>query len=78
MWDRLLLQSASGIRRCDRLYYKVHQVLQSVTVITKWYVTKQTVLCVCVHTELPVTKFKEEYLQSLRDKVSYINKKNSW
>ena len=47
--DRLLLQSASGITKCDklllhyasgitkndRLYYKVRQVLQSVTVITK-------------------------------------------
>ena len=36
---RLLLQSASGITKCDRLYYKVRQVLQSVTVITKWGVT---------------------------------------
>ena len=29
--DRLLLQSASVITMCDRLYYKVRQVLQSVT-----------------------------------------------
>ena len=36
---RLLLQSTSGITKCDRLYYKVSQVLQSVTVITKWDVT---------------------------------------
>ena len=37
--DRLLLQSASGIAKCDRPYYKVHQVLQCVTVITKGDVT---------------------------------------
>ena len=37
---RLLLKSASYIRNCDRLYYKVRQVLQGVTVITKWDVTK--------------------------------------
>ena len=37
--DRLLLQSASGITKCDKLYYKARQVLQSVTVITKWHVT---------------------------------------
>ena len=28
--------SVSGITKCDRLYYKVHQVLQYVTVIAKW------------------------------------------
>ena len=38
-FDRFLLQSASGITKCDRLYYKVRQVLQSVTVITRWDVT---------------------------------------
>ena len=38
-------QSASSITKCDRLYYKVHQVLQSATVITKWDVTKD-VICV--------------------------------
>ena len=27
--DRLLLLSASGITKCDRLYYKVRQLLQS-------------------------------------------------
>ena len=37
--DRLLLQSPSGITKSDRLYYKVRQVLQSVTIITKWDVT---------------------------------------
>ena len=37
--DRSLLQSASGITKCDRLFYKVRQVLQSATVITKWDVT---------------------------------------
>ena len=37
--DRLLLQNASGITKCDRIYYKVRQVLQSATVITKWDVT---------------------------------------
>ena len=36
---RLLLQSTSGITKCDRLYYKVRQILQSVTVITNWGVT---------------------------------------
>ena len=40
--DRLLLQSGSGITKCDKLYYKVHQALQSVTVITKWDVTVLT------------------------------------
>ena len=34
--DRLLLQSVSGITNCDRLYYKVHQALQTTTIITKW------------------------------------------
>ena len=34
--DRLLLQSVSGIKKCGRLYCKVRQLLQSVTVITKW------------------------------------------
>ena len=28
-----------------------------------------------MHHELPVAEFKEEYLQSLLDKISYINKK---
>ena len=37
--ERLLLQSASGITKCDRLYYKVRQAIQSVTVITKRDVT---------------------------------------
>ena len=37
--DRLLLQNASGITKCNRIYYKVRQVLQSATVITKWDVT---------------------------------------
>ena len=32
-YDRLLLQSAQGITKCDGLYYKVRQVLQSVTQI---------------------------------------------
>ena len=27
--NRLLLQSASGITKCDRIYYKVRQLLQS-------------------------------------------------
>ena len=31
---RLLLQNASGITKGDRIYYKVHQVLKSATVIT--------------------------------------------
>ena len=33
--DRLLLQSVSGITKCDRRYYNLRQVLQSATVITK-------------------------------------------
>ena len=33
--DRLLLQSASDITKGDRLYYKVRQVLQLVIVIRK-------------------------------------------
>ena len=37
--DRLSLQSVSGITKCDSLYYKVRQVLQSVTVIKKWDAT---------------------------------------
>ena len=37
--DRLLLQSLSGITKSDRLCYEVRQVLQSVTIITKWDVT---------------------------------------
>ena len=35
-YHRLSLQIASDITKCDRLYHKVHQALQSVTVITKW------------------------------------------
>ena len=38
--DRLLLQSASGTAKSNRIYYKVRQVLQSVTVITKWDVAE--------------------------------------
>ena len=34
--DSLLLQSAPGITKCDRLYYKVRQELRNVRVITKW------------------------------------------
>ena len=45
---RQVLQSASGITKCDRLllqsvsgcYYKARQVLQSAAVITKWDITK--------------------------------------
>ena len=50
--DKLLLQSAPGIGKCDSYYkvhqllqsvtdcyYKVHLVLQSVAIITKWDVT---------------------------------------
>ena len=37
--DRLLLQSGSGITKSDKLYYKVYQALQSLTVIRKWDVT---------------------------------------
>ena len=33
--DKLVLRSALGITTSDRLYYKVCQVLQSVTIITK-------------------------------------------
>ena len=37
--DRLLLQSVSVIIKCDRLYYKIRQVLESTTDMTKWDVT---------------------------------------
>ena len=37
-FDRSLLESVSGITKCDRPYYKVRQILQNVTVITKWNV----------------------------------------
>ena len=38
--DRLLIQNTSGITKCDSCYYKMRQqLLQSVTVITKWDVT---------------------------------------
>ena len=40
----MLLQSASGITKCDRIYYKVRQVLQSATVITKWDVTEGKIM----------------------------------
>ena len=40
---RMLWKSASGITKCDRRYYKVRQVLQSVTVITNWDVTSSTI-----------------------------------
>ena len=32
--NSLLIKSASGITKCERLYYKVCQILESVTVIT--------------------------------------------
>ena len=35
----LLLKSASGTTKCDRLYYKMRQILQSVTVIIKCDIT---------------------------------------
>ena len=35
-----LLQSTSDVTKCDRRYYKVHQMLRSVTVTTKWDVTQ--------------------------------------
>ena len=38
-YGSLLIQSASGITKCDRLYYKVHQILQSVIDMMKWDVT---------------------------------------
>ena len=34
-WDKLLLQKVAGIAKCDRFYYKLGKVLQSVKVITK-------------------------------------------
>ena len=40
--DRLLLQSASGIQSVTGCYYKVRQILQSVTVLTKWDVTEES------------------------------------
>ena len=42
-----VLQSASGITKCDRLYCKVRQVLQSATVITKWDVTRVIIKYIC-------------------------------
>ena len=33
--EQLLLQSESGTTNCGRFYYKVCQVLQNVTVVTK-------------------------------------------
>ena len=48
--DRLLWQSASDITKCDRLYYKVRQVLQSETVITKWDVTLLCEFTATIHT----------------------------
>ena len=42
--DRLLLQSVTnGYYKVWQIYYKGRQVLQSVTVITKWDVTKMKV-----------------------------------
>ena len=38
MWQNWLY-SVTGITKCDKIYYKVWQVLQSVTIITKWDVT---------------------------------------
>ena len=36
----MILKSVSGIAKCDRSYYKGHQVLQSLEVITKYDVTE--------------------------------------
>ena len=41
MWQTVL-QSASGITKCDRSYYKVRQVLQSVKIMIKWDVTEDS------------------------------------
>ena len=38
--DRGLLHSASGIKKCDRVFLQSASVLQSLTVITKWHVTE--------------------------------------
>ena len=41
--DKLLLQSASGITKYDRTYCMGRQVIQSVTVITKWDATHEQI-----------------------------------
>ena len=40
---QFLLQSASGITKCVKVYYKVRQVLQSVAFITKCLSTRESV-----------------------------------
>ena len=57
--DRLLLQSASGITKYDRLYYKVRQLLQSVTVITRWGVTPDICEYVWFQTRVEHLVFKQ-------------------
>ena len=47
MWQTVL-QSASGITKCDRSYYKVRQVLQSVKIMIKWDVTEDSEVKVIV------------------------------
>ena len=45
--DRLLFQSVSGITKCCRLYYKVCQVLQSVTVVSDWDIITGAFILTC-------------------------------
>ena len=57
---RFLLQSAPGIAKCGTLYYKVLQVLQSVTVITKWDVT----MCILELNKVFMYNFHYHYIKN--------------
>ena len=45
--ERLLLQGVSDITKCSRLYYKVCQVLQSVTAVTDWDIITGGFILIC-------------------------------
>ena len=45
--DKLWLRSVSDITKCSRLYYKMCQVLQSVTVVTDWDIITGGFILIC-------------------------------
>ena len=65
-YDRNLLQSVTGITKCDKIYYKVWQVLQSVTEI--YYKVWQVLQSVTIITKCDSTRIKKSY----RDKSWYV------
>ena len=47
--DKKLLQSVTDLKKWGRIYYKVLLVLQGMTIITKWHVTRANYYRLIVH-----------------------------